>query len=33
MLEQFKIKGILIFISNHLDTRMVTEVKHLCENS
>ena len=29
---KFKIKGTLIFILNHLDTRMVTETRHLCEN-
>ena len=29
---KFKIKGILIFILNHLDTRMVAETRNSCEN-
>ena len=29
---KFKTGGILIFILNHLDTRMVIETRNLCEN-
>ena len=29
---KFKIKEVLIFILNHLDTRMITETRHSCEN-